>query len=135
MNRQINEKPAAFRPAAQPGNGAGMDVECYVSAMLNKRAYTPDPMLLALRGLGVNNTTIGAATSSSKSFITHVAAGRRPLPEAMRPQVLVLLSQALMTALSAMERAKRDPRFPEKEIEQYEERISEAEQVLKECRS
>jgi len=135
MNREINETAELFKPADLPADAAGHDIECYVSAMAAKTAYTAHPVLMALRGLGVANTTMASTTGRSKSFITHILAGRRPLPEPMLPPMMVLLAQSVSAARAAVGKAMNSPDFPAEVINDYMGRITEAEKVLNKYRA
>jgi len=134
MKAEHHETLALFKPEDLPADAVGRDVDCYVSAMVAKTAFEPHPVMVALRDLGVAHTTIAAATNKSKSYFTHIAAGRRPLPDAMLPHMLEILAQSVSAARAAVGKAMDNPEFPAAAIEHYMKQITKAVQVLKENR-
>ena len=135
MKTENYETLALFKPEDLPADALSRDVDCYVSAMVGKTAFEPHPVMVALRDLGVANTTIAAATHKSKSYFTHIANGRRPLPDAMLPQMLELLAQSISAARSAVGKAMDNPDFPAEAIEHYMAQIGKAEQALEKYRA
>lgn len=135
MKQELAKTMELFSVTDLACDAVGTNIESYVSALAEKKNYTPHPVLLSLRDLGVTFTTMARATNRTNAFFSAMISGKKRLPPAMLPAMLELLSYSLSAARLTIGVAADDPKYPAEALELYWSRIASGEKVLEKYRT